>query len=409
MTLGEFGDDEFGVSPYGSIFPPFGIESAVSLSATTVRVRFTAMFDQGFVPFFVPANYSIAPGLIIHAVVPESAQSVILVTDPQASVLYTVTITDAQGFFGQPLDPVLDSATFLGNVQNTFFAVATGVRRVRAVFSTDMLDGPDLVDPTKYSVTDLSLNSVSVVSVQKEQATTPVSVVLTLGEDLDDEQFYQLVLDPLIITSGGAPIVPNVSVFQWVRNELRLSIPLDHFSGEVTDPIYGIHNGLVFFSPSLLTAAPNSTIQIEEVSVCTKAFDEYQFPQPVDPIPLFTHGAGVVPTPATTTLNSSVLWAPFPRLFEATMVVSDTQTETMPQASDGYVTATFTQAWDLSYVSLLNVTDWKLFDNGATPPEYFRTADNLAPIPPGPTTCVVLGGFFLPGDSELTATATVTP
>jgi len=387
---GNWGGDGYGSSPYGGIYPPFGLESAQSLSATSVRVRFTALVDYGSPAILTPGNYQIAPALNVLAVVPESACSVILITAAQDQVQYTITVGSAVGYFGQSLDPSLNSVTFNGDSRPSFYPVATAPRRVRAVFSTPMLDNAALVDPASYSVTDLQLNSVNILSVQKEQSTNIRSVVLTVDTDWADEGFYQMVISPLVVSADSLSLVPSSGIFQWAQNELRVSIPLSLFTGEVTDPLYGVHNGLVFFSPSLLTQAPNSTIQIDEVKVCTKAYDEYHFPQPVDPRPLFTHGSGVVGTSYVTTLNADVLWAPFPRLFEATTAVSDTQEDTILAPTDGPATATFTEAWDLSYVSLLNNTEWKLFDNGPTPPEYFKTADNTAPIPPGSTVVVVL-------------------
>jgi hypothetical protein len=64
-TLGEWGEDSFGGSPYGGLFPPYGIESAIALSNTTVRVRYTAMFDTSFPGLVSTANYSISPALTI--------------------------------------------------------------------------------------------------------------------------------------------------------------------------------------------------------------------------------------------------------------------------------------------------------------------------------------------------------
>ena len=404
---GKYGEDEYGTSPYGSAYSAYGLESALSLSPTTVRVRFTAMADFGYAPNLNPFNYQISPALNVLGVVVESAQSVVLLTEPQDQVLYTIVAEDARGFNGEPLDPALNTVTFSGDQRSSFIAVATGPRRVRAVFFTEMLDNAALVDPASYTITDLNLVNIPILTVEKEQASNPRSVVLTVDQDLVDEAHYQLILSPSVVTSGSEVLVPLVQMFQWVRNELRVSVPLELFTGEVTDPQFGVHNGLVFFSPSLLTAAPNSTIQIDEVSTCTKAFDEYHFPEPIDPVPLYTHGAGVVPTPKVTTLNQEVLWAPFPRLFEATLTLSDLHEDTVPLMSDGVVTATFTQPWDLTYVSLLNNTEWKTFDNAGTPPEYFKTADNLSPIPPGATTIVVLHRL-LEGDSALTATMEVT-
>jgi hypothetical protein len=390
--LGPYGSGEYGAGPYGSVYPPYGLESVTALTSTLVRVRYTALFDPAFPPLTSLINYSIFPALTVNAVIVESAQTVLLITEPQVAVLYTLTIADARGYFGQPLDPALDSQSFLGvPISPTFFAVATRKTRVRAVFTEAMLQNAALTDPTKYVLTDLSGNSVSVLTVQKEQSADVRSVVLTLGANLVDERHYRLTTLSGIVTETLKLLSPDTSVFQWVENTLRTQILLDRFSGEVQTGLYGIHGGLVFFSPALVTAAANSIIQIDDVSVCTKAYDEYHFPPTLDPKVLFTHGAGIAPTPNITTLNSTdVLWAKFPRLIEATLTLLQSLNDIVPAPVDGPCDATFRENWDLAFVSLLNSTAWKIFDNAGIPPAYFIVANNLAPIPPGSVVTIQL-------------------
>lgn len=389
---GNYGSDEYGVSPYGGAYPPFGLESAVSLSSTSVRVRYTALFDSSYLPLTDPSNYSISPSITVTSVVIESAQSVILITSPQTDVVYTLVIDQARGYFGQSLDPDLDSVTFNGlPASPTFHAVATRATRVRAIFTEAMLQNAALTDPSEYTLSDLSGNLVVISDVEVEQVTDVRSVVLTLATDLEDEHHYRLTVSTSILTFDGDSISPDTSVFQWVSNALRTQVSLEDFSGEVQGGLYGVHGGLVFFSPALVNSAANSIIQVDSVEVCTKAYDEYHFPSPIDPPVLFTYGAGVVPTPTVTTLNSTaVTWAKFPRLVDATMTLSDLQEEEMPAAVDGPCDATLTETWDLDYVSLQNNTAWKTFDNAGEPPIYFKTADNLAPIPPGATVTINL-------------------
>lgn len=406
--IGPYGSGEYGAGPYGSAYPPYGLESVTPLTPTLLRVRYTALFDAAFPPLLSPANYSIFPALTVHSVILESAQTVLLITDPQVEVVYTLTIAEAQGFFGQPLDPNLDQQTFLGiPVSPTFFAVATRKTRVRAVFSEAMLQNAALTDPGQYVLTDLSNNAVAILSVTAEQTTNVRSTVLELDEDLVDERHYRLTTLAGIITATLKPLSPDTSVFQWVENVLRTSIPVDRFSGEVQNGLYGIHGGLVFFSPALVNPAANSIIQVEEVDVCTKAFDEYHFPNPPDPPVLYTHGAGVVPTPVVTTMNSTaVLWAKFPRLMEATLSLEDNPEDTVPTPDDTGCEVTMTEPWDPAYVSLMNNANWKIFDNAGNPPAYFITANNLAPIPSGGTTYLILK-MTLPGEASVEATATV--
>lgn len=392
MAIGFYGSDEYGSSPYGGSYPPFGLDSATALTPTIVRVRYTALVDPAFPPLLSIANYSIFPGLVIHSVILESAQTVLLITDPQVEILYTLTINEARGAFGQPLDPDLDEVTFTGApVAPYFYAVATRERRVRAVFSEAMLQNAALTDPMQYALTDLSGSAIPILTVATEQATDTRSVVLTLGADLVDERHYKLMVSNLIVTVTLKLITPDTDVFQWVANVLRTSIAIDRFSGEVQNGLYGIHGGLVFFSPALTTAVPDSVIQVEEVDVCTKAFDEYHFPEPIDPPVLYTHGAGVVPTPVVTVLNSAAsLWAKFPRLSDVQFNLGNQYADTVPAPVDGPATATLLQPWDPAYVSLLNNPHWKLFDNAGTPPAYFITANNLGPIPPGPPITIIL-------------------
>lgn len=391
--IGEYGSGEYGSGPYGGAYPPFGLESATALTPTLVRVRYTALFDIDFPALVNISNYSIFPALTIHGIVIESAQTVLLITDFQEDVLYTLTIDQARGYFGQPLDPALNSATFNGlPAQPTLSAVATADRRVRVIFTEAMLENVSLTDPGQYDLADLSGNAVSVLSVTIEQNDPPIrSVILHLGEDLTDEHHYRVTVLGGVVTEDLDPLVPNTALFQWVENVLRTQIPIDRFSGEVLEGLYGIHGGLVFFSPALETSAANSIIQVDQVDVCTRAYDVYTPPQPIDPSVLYTHGLDLVPSPVTTLNNAGiVLWAGFPRLVDAKFELSDLQEDTFPTPVDGPADATLTEIWDLDYVSLLNNVAWKLFDNLGEPPTYFKTADNLAPIPAGSTVTINL-------------------
>jgi hypothetical protein len=385
--LGEWGHDGYGNSPYGGAHPPYGLLSAEALTQTLVRVRYTAMFDPTFPGLFALSNYSITPSVTIHSIALESAQSVLLSTDPLTGPLYTVTISDARGYFSQPLNPGLASQEFFG-IQSTptMFAVATRKTRIRVVFSDVMLQNSALTDPSQYQLTDLNGTSIPILSVETEQVSDVRSTVLLLGADLVDERHYQVTTAPGIITASLLGLDPNTSAFQWVENALRTQIQISDFSGEVQNGLYGIHGGLVFFSPALQTAASNSIIQVEEVDVCTRAFDEYIPPQPLDPPVLTTYGlsswtpgqwAGMDPipyVPPIITLNSSAaLWAAFPRMvdakFEMTMPAPapggpDTfTTDHVAPPEDSICDITLSETWDLTRVSLLNVTSWRLFNN----------------------------------------------
>lgn len=364
-TLGLFGNDSYGISPYSSILPSYGIESALALSPVQLRVRYTAMVDAGFESLLAPANYIIYPPVLIYSVVLESAQSVLVNTEPTTDAVYTVAVLEARGYFGQPLHAALASTQFTGaKVGPSFYAVATAKNRVRAVFSKPMLANAALTDPAQYVLKDFGGSRVPIASVTVEQPSDVRSTVLHLGTDLSDERHYSLTVSNKIVGQDSGQVFLSTSTFQWVENVLRTQIPLAEFSGEVMEGLYGIHGGLVFFSPALDVPASNSVIQVEQVDVCTRAYDEYQVPQPIDPSAFLTHGAGVVPTLRVSLLNSPdwALWAPFPGLLDARfeMALSKPFEEVMPQVADTGV-ITYTELWPPARVALLNALEWKLF------------------------------------------------
>jgi hypothetical protein len=319
LNLGEYGSDSYGSDPYGSDYPPYGIESAQALTSNLVRVRYRALFDQSFSGLLTPTTYFITPSVAVNAVLLESDQTVLLVTSTlNSETFYTVTLQSARGLFGQPLSPYFTQATFSGADESpTFYAVATGPTRVRAVFSDSMLHNAALTDPSKYLLTDLNGQSVEVSSVTAEQISTMLSVALHLTTPLADEGHYRLTITtdlPNVVTDTQHSLEPNHAIFQWVGNKRYTEVPLHNFSGEIQGGLFGEHGGLVFFSPALEASAANSRIQVQEVDVCTRAYDEYgpslSDTPPIAPPVFCTHGAGLVPTPVVTTLNSvAVLWS----------------------------------------------------------------------------------------------------
>lgn len=411
-TIGTYGSDSYGSSPYGGSRPAFGVQAASAINITLVRVFFNDLLDLSYAPLLSPGNYSISPTLNVTGVELDSAQSVLLVTEPQQNSTYTITVTSARSSFDFSLDPSLNQASFLGFSQvPEFFALGTAPRRVRAVFALPMTNDSNLVNPANYVLTTVDGTAVSVIGVTVEQVVHPTSVILTLGSDLGSQKFYSLFISSLVTTEQGFSLLPNTTTFQWVAPLRQFSVPLGAFSGEVQNGLYGIHGGLVFFSPALQASAANSIIQVQEVDVCTKAFDEYHFPRIPDPPVLFTNGAGVVPTPAPSTLNSNVLWAPFPRLMEARFSLTFTgasNVEPMPLALDGPCSVTLREPFDRTRVALLNDTAWHLFNNtGTSVPPTFITASNLTPIPPGAGTSIMVLNMPLGGNSALAGMAVV--
>ena len=271
-----------------------------------------------------------------------------------------------------------------------FHAVATGRTRVRVVFSQAMFRNAPLVDPGNYLVRDSEGGAVSVSSVSVEQVGDVFSTVLELGNALVPNRPYDLKVQAAVVTAADeTPLVVDTASFQWLEVILRTQIPLAQFSGEVVDGLYGLHDGLVFFSPALETVAANSIIEVEQVDVCSRAYDEYHLPPQIEwEQPLMTHGAGVVPTSVVTTLNVNVL-GPVAGGLNVHLQLGYRLANSTPIPVDGPVTVT-TVAWPPSRVAFLNSPSWKLFDNLGTPPSYFITADNLTPIVPSPPVTVTL-------------------
>lgn len=164
--------------------------------------------------------------------------------------------------------------------------------------------------------------------------------------------------------------------------------------------LFGSPDGLVFFSPSLITGgAPNSSVQVDEVKACTQAYDTYTFPQTIDPQPFFLHGGSLVPTPALSTLNSAVLFTNFYRLNEAKHNLSNTESDLTTPASDIAATMQLRQIWPPARVALLNNPGWTTFDGVASPPYDFITADNLSAFP-APTSGIT-NHFLNPSEALL--------
>jgi hypothetical protein len=152
----------------------------------------------------------------------------------------------------------------------------------------------------------------------------------------------------------------------------------------VNTSLLGVPLGQVFFSPALDSLAADSVIQVDEVSVCTRAYDVYTIPSLPDPNPLSIY------SPAegySTLLNDDVLWATAERLGLAHINLTDNQADTIVPPVDGPADATLQETFDQSKVALLNVEDWVLYDGVGTS---FFCADNTAPVGPGATTNINL-------------------
>lgn len=385
---GNFGASLYGIDPYGSAFAPFGVAGATSYGPHFVQVRFTDVIDLTDPAFTAPSNYTITPGpLTIHAVVIESADSVVLQTDAQSFVTYTVTVGVGRSYFQVPMYPPLNTAMFTGFPSLPgYFSCATSPTRVRLIFSTAMMSAPLLV-LSNYTVSDFNGHVHTILSAQIEQTIGPaLSVVLTLATPLDTTSWYQTILSSNIVNLDGQTPQPPDYDFQFILPPLNVSVPISEFTGEVSGPLFGDPDGLVYFSPSLNVAASNSIIQVEEVDVCSIAYDTYTFPQPIDPVPFYTWS----PTGPQTFLEQAgvVLFAGFPKMSEAMFELEFTGThllDTVPSPYDTSVSIVMQQTFAPGYVALLNNPAWWMFDgvHKTTPPMWI-CANNLGPIPPGP-------------------------
>lgn len=405
-TAGAYGGDGYGTSPFGGLAPLYGIELAMALSATEVRVRYTDLFDPTYPPLLDPSNYAITGDTLtaVISVALETAQSVVLTTSPLLSLPYTVTILAAKGLHGQPLDPGLDSADFEGAAASpNFYAVGTRKDRVRVVFSIPMQANAALSSPASYSLTAMGGGVLTIASVSLEQVSNIRSVVLKLDPDttMDDEGHYKVVIVGNVRDAAHSQVPdPLHALFQWNARPLVAQIPLSYFSGfgdipGIPPSVVSWVQSQVFFSPALQTPVGNSIMQVDEVDVCTRASDVYEIPPQVETTTvLHTHGAGVVPTLYDTVLNRDVLWADFGIVKEASFGLGVERAETFLPPED-YCTVTLTQQSD-SRVSLLNNPTWRTFDGqpevpttAPSPSLYFRTFDVYSSFTPVTTTTVL--------------------
>lgn len=319
-----------------------------------------------------------------------------------ARLLASATVTAAATITHQARAAIVASSALSVTARGaTYFAVATGPTRVRCIFGIDvaghiqtfpMTVNVALTNPSSYTLTDFNGNVVSITNVQIEQLPpgSVYSVVLTLGTALATYQWYLTTLSAGILDSSGQPLETPTSTFQWVLPIQTTTVPLWEFSEPPLMPGPPPPPGVVFFSPSLNVAAPNSIIQVEDVSVCTTAYDQYRFPpQIIDPSPFYVWGP---PSPVTTLntpdintgLPAWVLFAGFPFLSEASFNLSfgypaSPLLEPMPEfyngldpitmepvysaAFDGSCSVNLAQEFAPGYVSLLNNLAW-ILDGG---------------------------------------------
>jgi hypothetical protein len=380
-----YGDDEYGVGPYGSP-PSFGVASAEALTPTTVRVNFTDRYASSSATVD-PSNYSITNGIGVYEVLEETEFSVVLVTDYLARQTYSVVVTNVVSRTGDPLDVDKNRADFPGfpDASTSFIAVALSEVKITLTFNKVMEHNAALDDHYNYQVFGIDGQpEVPVLEVIVDgDPGAPTSISLVLGDPLVSDVLYRVdIISDEIKTQDGGLVRPQSACFIWISGAKVISVPTADFTGEAHGNIFGEHNGLVFFSPSFKVGVANSTIEIDFVTTCTTAFDEYDVPSQIGDLEAFhTYGTGkktyLINGPAVFRTNSN-------RLGGTRMDFVDKHEDfvSTPVSSRGL--ATLAQPLDPSRISRLNTTSWPLFGPGVVTP--FIAAANLTSIPPGPTT-----------------------
>jgi hypothetical protein len=371
-----------------------------TLTPYKVRVLFSDLLDLANPNLINPTTYWVGrvpyPPFIqhpVHSVAIETSNSVVLTVDyldrPQYVLFFTQSLTS---YFGTTLAQYglwVDGMPRRGSYR----PVPVAWRKVRVLFDSAMTVNAALTDPESYRVTTHLGTVLPISSVIAEgDPHAPIAVSLVLGEDLIDRGVHTAeVLSPDITDIFGS-IVAGSKDFRWVAPALQSAVPFSKFTGEERGGLLGQHNGLVFFSPGLTTSAPNSSIQVDAVSVCTRAHDVYVFPNPPDPNVLFTYRRGQ----RTGSLSSAgfVTFARFDRLGGAKVDLHDVRQDVLAHPTDSHDTGTLVETLEPTRAPRLNAVAyhvapphkrpvWPLFDGVSTTP--FATASNLTPIPPGTT------------------------
>ena len=360
------------------------VTGAQTLNSQTVRVTFNEPLLSIPDPTD-PFNYSLY-GLTISQIVMDGTSAVRIYTDAHFYDSYLVIVSNLRGVGPDPLDPLHNRALFTGYTADPkYLATAQSRRKIQLVFLQRMFHNGDFSDPANYTVTDLNGISIPVVSVTPHLSLWyGVRVTLALGGDLTPGLPYRVNVGPAVVAYWGRmSILPSSVIFQWYEEPLVLRVPRSLFQKGSGGPL---RKQGVFFSPAYNSVA-NSSLQVDWLSVCTRAYDVYHMPQPVDPKILYTFG-GLTPG----VLNREVLLGPFEVIEGASFDISDKRAETMPHAVDSHCIAKIKPQWDPTLVSLIGDTDpthpGLIFDGVSLIP--FKTADLTGPLPPGTETTITL-------------------
>jgi hypothetical protein len=374
------------------------VVQATALSLYSVRVRFSNDIDLIFPPLSDPTNYTI-PGLTVLGVTLSGVDNVTLHTTPaQDAIVYTVTVAQGRSLNGDLLG-LEDFASFLGFVLiPSFIAGAISSTQVDLIFSTEMNPDAAFTSTGSYTIQGGSGVTIPILSVTISGSVPIRRVSLRLTAPLQSMETYAAIVSSAVTSILGQVVSPDTYLFRWAdmsrpTQGVPIEIPIEDFSGEVTGGLLGNPAGQVFFSPAYEAVGATSAIELESVSVCTRAYDQYTFPALLDPPALYTFGPGV-----TSTLSSGfILWAPAEKLGLFKSKLSDfEQEDVLPKIydfstgslespiGDNPAIATLRETIDITRASFLNDSRWRIFPG--TGGFVFTTADNTTPIGSGPTT-----------------------
>lgn len=282
-----------------------------------------------------------------------------------------------------------NSEVFIGLQQiPTVIAAAQSPTKIEVVFSIAMSIDSNFISADNYTITTAEGSiQIPVLSVTPSGPLPLRRATLEIGVELDSKEYYFLTVSQTILSLTGDPANPRLAKFQWMDMTAPvfrgpLVIPIKDFSGEVRGGILGNPDGQVFFSPAYDTVGSTSTIELEQVSVCTKAFDEYHLPNPPDPTPLLTWGPGI----KSVIGPGAVLWAPADRMGLPRMDLTDHPNDDFIPPFDFNIEAVLVETIDITKGGgFLNDVRWATFPapGGKT---VYKTANNLSSIGPGPTT-----------------------
>lgn len=360
------------------------VVTATALSPNIVKVEFSGALDRDCASNFEPATYDIA-GLAVSNVDPYGSSAVILQTAQQTIATYTVVV-DARvgivrGVGGVSLDPANNAAEFLGGTTAAvFYVVSQSPRKLRINFSEPMSVDAEFTNGTNYELEGFAAPAPAVSSVEALGADGTRAEVL-LDDDLVPFASYSLRISSAVKTLEREPLFPHRAFVRWehtVPRPIRLRIA--DFSGEVSTGLLGAPAGQVFFSPAFEAAAAASLIEVEQVKLCTKAYDVYRLPQSPAYLAatfLWPRGAGG---------GGLVLWGPAHRIGQPTMALADLREDSVSPGVDAIPEGILVESIDITRAAFLNDARWRLFPGTGASHGVFRTADNAMPIGPGPTT-----------------------